>query len=81
MLDHELVHAIAQMNGEAIAGGTVNNTYKRDKGPDGKETMSKEDAATIGFIQRPSPKGIKYTTENNLRFEQGKTQRLNYLEK
>lgn len=80
MLDHELVHAIAQMNGESIEGGTVTLSYNRGEGPYGKETMPKEEAATIGFIPRPSSKGIKYPTENGLRYEQGKTRRLNYYE-
>jgi RHS repeat-associated protein len=81
MLDHELIHAIAQMNGENIDGGTVKNSY--DRGPGvalGRETMPKEEAATIGFIQRSSAKGIKYPTENDLRYEQGKSKRLNYYE-
>ena len=79
ILDHELVHASAQMNGESIEGGTSNNMYPTATGgPYKKETMPKEEAATLGIISRPSAKGIKYTNENNLRHEQGKTRRLNY---
>lgn len=78
ILDHELVHASAQINGESIEGGAANNMYKNDKGGYSKETMPKEEAATMGLTPRPSAKGIKYTNENNLRYEQGKTRRLNY---
>jgi len=80
MLDHELVHASAQMNGESFASGTVKNTYRTDQGTTKKETMPKEEAATIGLVPRPSAKGVRYTTENKLRYEQGKKTRLNYYE-
>ncbi|MFL5746850.1 MAG: M91 family zinc metallopeptidase, partial [Niastella sp.] len=80
MLDHELVHAFAQMNGEEIADGTMKHSYEVPDGTTRKETISKEEGATVGFSIRQSSKGIKYTTENNLRFEQGKTERLNYYE-
>ena len=78
ILDHELVHAEAQTNGESIDGGTVTNTYSTGNGSLKKETMAKEEAATLGIIQRPSAKGINYTNENNLRREQHKSKHLNY---
>jgi RHS repeat-associated protein len=80
MLDHELNHAIAQMNGEAIREGSVTNIYRNAQGGYGKETIAKEEAATMGLVPRPSTKGINYTNENSLRYEQGKTRRLNYFE-
>lgn len=79
ILSHELVHASAQMNGESMEGGNVSNMYPTATGgPYKKETMPKEEAATLGIIQRPSAKGVKYTNENTLRQEQGKNRRLNY---
>ncbi len=82
MLDHELVHAIAQMNGEAysMGSGEVNNAYVTDNGQLIKEKIPKEEAAAM-FLGRPDSKkmpGYKYPTENGLRWEQGKGQRLNY---
>ena len=38
----------------------------------------KEEAAAQGLIIRPSVKGIQYTNENALRFEQLKTRKLSY---
>ncbi len=79
ILNHELVHASAQMNGESIEGGNVNNIYPTSTGgPFKKEIMPKEEAVTLGIIQRPSSKGVKYTNENNLRQEQSRNKRLNY---
>lgn len=41
--------------------------------------MPREEAATMGLVQRPSAKGINYTNHKNLRYEQGnKTKVLNY---
>ena len=79
ILIHELIHAFAQMNGESIEGGSVNNVYPTTTGGSFvKEKMPKEEAATMGIVQRPSTKGVKYTNENNLRREQHKSRRLNY---
>jgi RHS repeat-associated protein len=79
ILNHELVHAFAQMNGESIEGGSVNNAYPTTTGGSiVKEKMHKEEAATMGIVQRPSAKGFMYTNENNLRREQHKSRRLNY---
>jgi hypothetical protein len=79
ILSHELVHASAQMNGESMEGGNVSNMYPTATGwPYKKETMPKEEATTLGILQRPSAKSLKYTNENNLRHEQGKNRRLNY---
>lgn len=79
LLNHELVHAFAQMNGEARRDGTANNTYRTDKKETKREVIPKEEAATLGIVPRPSPKGIYYTNENLLRNEQGKSTRLNYI--
>ncbi|NSL85333.1 hypothetical protein ECE50_000720 [Chitinophaga sp. Mgbs1] len=80
MLDHELIHGMAQMNGESIEGGQMKNMYKTDKGNYETELIPKEEGATILNARKPSSKipGYKYPTENILRHEQRKTQRLNY---
>ena len=78
LLDHELIHADAQIHGEAIRQGTVTNTYPNINGSYTKETLPKEEAAAQGLIIRPSVKGIQYTNENALRFEQLKTRKLSY---
>ena len=79
ILSHELVHASAAIEGEIIQGGTVTNVYRTVDGSFKKEVMPREEAATMGFIQRPSAKGINYTNFKNLRYEQGnKSKVLNY---
>lgn len=55
MLNHELIHGLAQMNGEAIPDGTVKNLYKTSQGTYNTEVMSREDAATL-FNGRPDSK-------------------------
>jgi hypothetical protein len=83
MFSHELIHALAQMNGEAIRDKPdVTFSYRKPQGRDGKETISREEAATL-FMGRPESKkisGYQYPTENDLRFEQNKNRRLNYFE-
>ena len=83
LLNHELSHSIAQMNGERIAGGNIKHTYPTT--PNGNfetEVIPKEEAAAVGLLPRPEtskyPSG-RYPNENNLRYEQGKTRRLNYI--
>lgn len=79
LLDHELSHAIAQMNGEAINGGKdVINTPTTPQGVLTRESVPREEAAAMGLIARPSAKGINSTNENKLRNEQGKTWRMSY---
>ncbi len=79
ILGHELVHASAAIEGEIIQGGTVTNAYRTVDGSFKKEVMPREEAATMGLVQRPSAKGIKYTNHKNLRYEQGnKSKVLNY---
>jgi RHS repeat-associated protein len=82
MLDHEFIHALAQMNGESIEGGTVKNMYPTATGgPYKTESILREEAATVGIVQRPvsnKMRGYKYPSENNLRNEQRKNRRVNY---
>ena len=84
ILNHELSHALPQMNGEAFADASpnVNNTYPTSTGGQyKKESIPREEAAAVGIIQRPESKkisGYRYTNENYLRYEQGKNRRLNY---
>jgi hypothetical protein len=83
MLDHELMHGIAQMNGESVEGGDkMKNEYKNDKGEWKTEYMPEEEYRAIFGHRPPSKKmpGYKYTSENELRAEQGKNKRKNYYE-
>ncbi len=77
MFNHEFIHAIAQMNGERMEGDT-RLAYSDDKGRTQMESITREDRYTI-FGGRPiSKKGYRYPSENNLRYEQGKSQRKSY---
>ncbi|HEX2847204.1 MAG TPA: M91 family zinc metallopeptidase [Chitinophagaceae bacterium] len=84
MLDHELVHAIAQMNGEAREGGKGLISYTDNKGVPQTERVPMEEVLTIDAGRAPSKSrsmpGYQYPTENTLRREQGKGKRLNYLD-
>ncbi|WP_372472553.1 M91 family zinc metallopeptidase [Capnocytophaga sp. ARDL2] len=82
MLTHELVHTIAQVNGETSPGFN-NNTpvyYTDVNGNAQIEMIPKEEYLTI-FGERISKKdkGYQYPTENRLRREQKKNKRINYL--
>jgi RHS repeat-associated protein len=83
LLNHELPHSIAQMNGEAAGEGTVKNTHPTTTGSNFKtEIIQKEEASAIGILARPQSSKFatgRYPTENNLRHEQGKNKRLNYV--
>ena len=81
---HELVHAIAAINGESIPYNiTVRNSYLRDDGTYRTETIAKEELVTM-FGGRPDSKtvvgGYKYPSENNLRWEQHMPRVLNHYE-
>jgi len=79
MLNHELIHALAQTNGESKDGTTVH--YYTDSNGTQSEKINKEEAYTVGFegFNRPiSPKTGKYPTENSLNKEQGGKRRVNY---
>lgn len=76
ILDHELVHGAAQMNGESVEGGAVKNMYPIGNGTVKTEVMPKEEAM-IGIIPRPTGSKVK-ANENNLRYEQHKNRRVNY---
>lgn len=83
IFNHELVHAIAQMNGESKEG-FKNNTpifYFDNNGKSQTEMIPREEYYTI-FGSRPTSKkmpGYQYPSENSLRREQGKTKRVNYF--
>lgn len=80
LLDHEFIHALAQMNGERAPDETkYNNSFPT---PDGKwhdEKISKEENYVM-YGRDPSSKipGYRYPTENELRNERNKLPRLNY---
>jgi RHS repeat-associated protein len=82
MLDHELIHGLAQMNGERVVGQDVKHMYQDDKGAYKFEKIGVEENFTT-FARRPDSKaipGYQYPTENVLRAEQDKATRLNYYE-
>jgi RHS repeat-associated protein len=78
MLDHELIHALAGMNGEQQVGSTT-NTYVTPDGRGITETLDNEEKATMSS-DRPNSRinHFNYPTENQLRKEQGKSRRVNY---
>ena len=83
LFNHELSHSIAQMNGEAAGDGTIKNTYRTTTGGNFEtKEIDREEASAIGILNRPAtskyPSG-RYPNENNLRYEQGKSRRLNYV--
>jgi Effector protein len=82
LLDHELVHAWAGMNGEGVPGDleSVKNTYPTTTGGGAykTETMYPEEAAVMGLRPRESAKKISYPSENGLRYEQNLPKRLSY---
>ena len=79
MLNHELPHAIGQMNGEEATGEVVRG-HATQSGGSSMERIDREEAvATFTEFIRPSKKGISYPSENSLRREQGnKKQRIRY---
>jgi hypothetical protein len=62
LLDHELVHGLAGMNGEGVPGDleSVKNTYPTTTGGGNykTETMYPEEAAVMGLRPRESAKNI-----------------------
>jgi RHS repeat-associated protein len=82
MLNHELIHTIAQMNGEAKTNPNGKMSYTDDKGKPQTERVSIEDIVTVDAGRAPSKNksmpGYQYPTENILRAEQKKGKRVNY---
>jgi uncharacterized protein RhaS with RHS repeats len=81
MLNHELIHSLAQMNGEAREGFKKNTPiyYTDDKGASQVEMVPREEYLTV-FGSRSSKRipNYNYPSENSLRKEQGKKKRINY---
>jgi RHS repeat-associated protein len=81
LLNHELSHALPSMDGKGFKKGSrfVNNFFKTSRGDYIKEQVDLEEAAAMGIAPREvRTDGSRYATENNLRYEQGKSKRLSY---
>jgi RHS repeat-associated protein len=80
IMNHEFIHALAQMNGHAISKDKqVTNFSYYPGGVTVNERINQEEYYTVGFQSRPpNARGISYPTENLLRAEQGKSKRIAY---
>jgi len=78
LLNHELIHGLAGMNGEQLQWGTIPHFWQTGNGTQHLERIEKEENATVFGSRAPSKNGYNYPTENTLRKEQNKLPYLNY---
>ncbi|SUJ05486.1 Uncharacterised protein [Sphingobacterium spiritivorum] len=81
-MNHEFLHSLRQMNGEAVPGDKNNQSivYTDDKGVVRIEKVDPEEATVFrGGAQSKVYPRYRYPSENTLRFEQGLRPKANYL--
>ncbi|MDR2274080.1 MAG: hypothetical protein LBF27_24450 [Sphingobacterium sp.] len=80
-MNHEFLHSLRQLNGEARPGEIENQSivYTDDKGIVRVEKVDPEEAAVFnGGVQSKIYPGYRYPSENTLRLEQSLKPKVNY---